>query len=64
VGENVIAGPAMARRAIYQFGLTQPKGPTGSMGSGIGMAVAPGTQGLVPPNRESRRPARRSCSTG
>ena len=52
VGENVIAGPAMARRAIYQFGLTQPKGPTGSMGSGIGMAVAPGTQGLVPPNRE------------
>ena len=52
VGENVIAGPAMARRAIYQFGLTQPKGPTGSMGSGIGMAVAAGTQGLVPPNRE------------
>lgn len=52
VGENVIAGPAMARRAIYQFGLTLPKGPTGSMGSGIGMAVAPGTQGLVPPNRE------------
>jgi alkyl sulfatase BDS1-like metallo-beta-lactamase superfamily hydrolase len=52
VGENVIAGPAMARRAIYQFGLTLPKGPTGNMGSGIGMAVAPGTQGLVPPNRE------------
>lgn len=52
VGENVIAGPAMGRRAGYQFGLTLPKGPEGSMGSGIGMGVAAGTRSLMPPTRE------------
>ncbi|OYZ37956.1 MAG: alkyl/aryl-sulfatase, partial [Novosphingobium sp. 16-62-11] len=52
VSENVIAGPAMGRRAGYQFGLGLPKGPDGSMGSGIGMGVAAGTRSLVPPTRE------------
>jgi len=52
VSENVIAGPAMGRRAGYQFGLGLPKGPEGSMGSGIGMGVAAGTRSLVPPTRE------------
>lgn len=52
VSENVIAGPAMGRRAGYQFGLGLPKGPEGSMGSGIGMGVAGGTRSLVPPTRE------------
>ncbi|MBF9152682.1 MBL fold metallo-hydrolase [Novosphingobium sp. 1Y9A] len=52
VSENVIAGPAMGRRAGYQFGLTLPKGPEGSMGSGIGMGVAAGGRSLIPPTRE------------
>ncbi|WP_298284623.1 alkyl sulfatase dimerization domain-containing protein [Novosphingobium sp.] len=52
VSENVIAGPAMGRRAGYQFGLGLPKGPDGSMGSGIGMGVAAGTRSLLPPTRE------------
>ncbi|MFY7834891.1 MAG: alkyl/aryl-sulfatase [Novosphingobium sp.] len=52
VSENVIAGPAMGRRAGYQFGLGLPKGPEGSMGSGIGMGVAAGSRSLVPPTRE------------
>ncbi len=52
VSENVIAGPAMGRRAGYQFGIGLPKGPEGSMGSGIGMGVAAGTRGLLPPTRE------------
>jgi alkyl sulfatase BDS1-like metallo-beta-lactamase superfamily hydrolase len=52
VSENVIAGPAMGRRAGYQFGLGLPKGPDGSMGSGIGIGVAAGSRSLVPPTRE------------
>ena len=50
VSENVIAGPAMNRRATYQFGTFLPKGPTGQVSSGIGMAVSPGTMTLIPPN--------------
>ncbi|MCR5877121.1 alkyl/aryl-sulfatase [Phenylobacterium sp. J367] len=49
VSENVIAGAAMSRRALYQFGSLLPKGPTGQVSSGIGQAVAAGTQTLVPP---------------
>ncbi|MFM2371656.1 MAG: hypothetical protein RIS85_1378, partial [Pseudomonadota bacterium] len=52
VSENVIAGPAMGRRAGYQFGLGLPKGPEGSMGSGIGIGVAGGARSLVPPTQE------------
>ncbi|MGV3512555.1 MAG: alkyl/aryl-sulfatase [Novosphingobium sp.] len=52
VSENVIAGPAMGRRASYQFGLGLPKGPEGAMGSGIGMGVASGGRSLIPPTRE------------
>lgn len=50
VSENIIAGPAMQRRAIYQFGSFLPKGPTGQINAGIGMAVSAGTQTLAPPN--------------
>jgi alkyl sulfatase BDS1-like metallo-beta-lactamase superfamily hydrolase len=50
VSENVIAGAAMSRRAGFQFGTFLPKGPTGHVNAGIGMAVGQGTQTLVPPN--------------
>jgi alkyl sulfatase BDS1-like metallo-beta-lactamase superfamily hydrolase len=49
VSENVIAGPAMSRRATYQFGSFLPKGPSGQVNAGIGPAVSAGTQTLVPP---------------
>lgn len=52
VSENVIAGPAMARRASFQFGTGLPKGPEGLVNSGIGMAVSAGTQTLIPPTLE------------
>ncbi|MBJ7408908.1 MAG: MBL fold metallo-hydrolase [Phenylobacterium sp.] len=55
VSENIIAGAAMQRRATFQFGSLLPKGPEGLVNSGIGMAVAPGTQGLVPPNVDITR---------
>ncbi|WP_206069430.1 alkyl/aryl-sulfatase [Novosphingobium olei] len=52
VSENVIAGPAMARRAAYQFGVPLDPGPRGTVNSGIGLAVPVGTQTLVPPTKE------------
>jgi alkyl sulfatase BDS1-like metallo-beta-lactamase superfamily hydrolase len=55
VSENIIAGPAMSRRAGYQFGIGAPKGANGQVGVGIGVAVAPGTQSLIPPNVDITR---------
>jgi alkyl sulfatase BDS1-like metallo-beta-lactamase superfamily hydrolase len=49
VGENVIAGNAMSRRASFQFGRGLTRGPTQSLGSGIGPAVSAGTLTLIPP---------------
>jgi alkyl sulfatase BDS1-like metallo-beta-lactamase superfamily hydrolase len=52
IGENVIAGPAMQRRAIYQFGVTLPTSPTGQVGDGIGPGIALGTPSLIAPNHD------------
>ena len=49
VSENVIAGPAMLRRASYMFGTTLPRGATGHVSSGLGAMGTPGTYGLIPP---------------
>lgn len=37
ISENVYAGPAMKRRANYQYGAFLPRGVTGRMAMGIGM---------------------------
>jgi len=60
ISENVIAGPAMSRRASYAFGFLLPLGPTGMVSDGIGpsfnrQGVAPGTVSLVPPTVEVTR---------
>lgn len=47
--ENVLAGPAMGRRANYQFGAALKPGPSGQMGSGIGKAISGGAITLVTP---------------
>ncbi|MEN9931760.1 MAG: hypothetical protein RIS17_333, partial [Pseudomonadota bacterium] len=49
VAENVIAGPAMLRRAIYMFGQALPRGATGHVSSGLGPMGTPGNYGLIPP---------------
>lgn len=54
VAENLIAGNAMMRRAVYQFGATLPFNPDGQVNSGIGPAVARGTISLLPPNDSIR----------
>ncbi len=49
ISENVIAGPAMTRRARFQFGLTLPRGPQGEMTCGLGPAIPMGTFSLIAP---------------
>ena len=51
VGENVIAGPAMSRRATFQFGANLAPGPQGQMTSGIGPATPVGTITLIAPTK-------------
>ncbi|MFJ7411261.1 alkyl/aryl-sulfatase [Streptomyces sp. NPDC098077] len=49
VAENVYAGGAMTRRAVYMYGAELTKGPTGQIGAGLGMTTSTGTITLVPP---------------
>jgi len=49
VGENVLAGPIMGRRSMYQFGPLLPFGPQGQVDAGLGKTVPLGTSGLVAP---------------
>lgn len=49
VSENVLAGPAMARRAEYMFGGLLQRRPRGHVDAGIGMTVPNGTPGLIAP---------------
>lgn len=51
VSENVLAGPAMARRSLYQFGQRLPIGPTGTVDAGLGKASTGGTITLLAPTR-------------
>ncbi|MDD9909117.1 MAG: MBL fold metallo-hydrolase [Ahrensia sp.] len=47
--EGIFGGNQMARRAIYQFGLTLPRGPHGVVDGGIGKSPAKGERTFVPP---------------
>ncbi|MFG0381976.1 alkyl/aryl-sulfatase [Pseudomonas sp. zbq_18] len=49
ISENVIAGNAMARRAIYMFGALLPRSEQGSVGSGLGLTASSGTITLIQP---------------
>src|SRR3954464_14025143 len=46
VSENIIAGPAMLRRAQYQFGPFLKKGPRGQVDCGLGKSMAAGSVAL------------------
>lgn len=47
--ENVMAGPAMGRRAGFQFGTGLAPGATGTIGSGIGPGLPAGQTTLIAP---------------
>ena len=49
VSENIIAGPAMLRRAQYQFGPFLSKGPRGQVDCGLGKSMAAGSVALLRP---------------
>src|SRR5580704_17094769 len=49
VSENIIAGPAMLRRARFQFGQTLGPGPEGEMTSGLGPRPSAGSLSLIAP---------------
>ncbi len=49
VSENIIAGPAMMRRAQYQFGPLLAKGPRGHVDCGLGKTMAAGGVALLRP---------------
>ena len=55
VAENVYAGGAMGRRAVYMYGAELPKGPTGHVGAGLGTTTSTGTISLIPPTVDITR---------
>ncbi|MGV9288881.1 alkyl/aryl-sulfatase [Streptomyces sp. NPDC003719] len=48
-GENVVTGPAMARRSVYMYGTALPKAPDGQIGCGLGQTTSLGRVGLIAP---------------
>lgn len=52
VSENLYCGPAMGRRAQYQYGAIMTPGETGRMAIGIGLGQSGGTVGLLAPTYE------------
>lgn len=49
VGENVIAGNAMSRRAAYMYGNLLPRGPAGVVDGGLGKTTSIGAITLIVP---------------
>ncbi len=52
VSENVMAGTAMTRRAMYQFGALLAPDDQGTVGTGLGSGVSLGTVTLIEPSHE------------
>ena len=50
VSENVYAGTAMGRRAVYMYGNILPHGPLGQLSIGLGLKISAATITLVEPN--------------
>lgn len=51
VGENIIAGNAMGRRASYMYGSLLPRSPTGIVDGGLGKTTSVGTITLAVPTQ-------------
>ncbi len=52
VSENVMAGTAMSRRAMYHTGVLLRPGPKGHVGVGLGISASMGAATLIPPTEE------------
>lgn len=49
ISENVFAGNAMSRRAVYMYGALLTRGPYGQLDAGLGKTTSIGTVTLIPP---------------
>ena len=52
VSENVIAGNAMGRRAIFMYGAMLPRNAQGGVNGGLGQTTSTGLGGLIIPSQE------------
>ena len=64
VSENVTAGNAMVRRALFQFGPLLPKGIRGQVDAGLGKTTSMGTVSLIPPTQVIEQPVERHVIDG
>ena len=55
VSENIYAGNAMTRRAVYMYGAELPKAPDGQIGAGLGQTTSLGAVSLIPPTLDITR---------
>lgn len=49
ISENVLAGTAMQRRAVYMYGSLLERGPRGQVDAGLGKAISMGTSSILAP---------------
>ncbi|MCX5716201.1 MAG: MBL fold metallo-hydrolase [Candidatus Omnitrophica bacterium] len=49
ISENVLAGNAMSRRAMYMYGNLLPKGAKGQVDAGLGKVASQGAVTIIPP---------------
>lgn len=51
ISENVTAGNAMSRRAVYMYGAVLPRNERGGVNGGLGQTTSVGTSTLIEPTR-------------
>jgi len=49
VSENIVAGNAMSRRAVYMYGALLPRGPQGGVSAGLGQTISSGQISMIHP---------------
>ncbi len=64
VAENMLAGNAMLRRALFQFGPLLPKGVRGQVDAGLGKTTSTGTVTLIAPTLVIQQPVERHVIDG
>ncbi|MFE0173327.1 alkyl/aryl-sulfatase [Streptomyces sp. NPDC059002] len=64
VSENIYAGPAMARRAQYMYAAQLDRGPSGQVGSGLGLTISTGEVTLAPPTTYIGGPEHKPVPSG
>ncbi len=64
ISENVIAGNAMTRRAMYMYGNLLPKSATGQVDAGLGKTTSRGSVSIIEPTVEIRETGERHTIDG